>query len=176
AVLLFHQAWRNVFIIIISIPTSMIATFLVMYALGFSLNLMTLMALALTVGILVDDSTVVLENIHRHLHLGDEPHDAAIRGRNEIGLAALAITAADVVVYIPIAFMSGFVGQLFRQYGLTVVAATLFSLAVSFTLTPMLAARWTRREDEKSWTMRLGKWWDRGFDAVASVAERAVPV
>src|SRR5205823_9217561 len=136
---------------------------------GFSLNLMTLMALALTVGILVDDSTVVIENIHRHLQLGEPPRDAALKGRNEIGMAAMAITAADIVVYTPIAFMSGLVGQLFRQYGLTVVAATLFSFLVSFTLTPMLASRWMKKEEDHGTgpMARFGRWWDVRFDRVA---------
>src|SRR5207237_4508858 len=108
----------------------------------FTLNIMSLMALALMIGILVDDSIVVLENIHRHLQLGETPWQAAVNGRNEIGLAAIAITMADVVVYTPIAFMSGTVGQLFRQYGLPVVRAPLLPMLVSFTLTPMLASRW----------------------------------
>src|SRR5207244_5607562 len=134
----------------------------------------SMMAVALMIGILVDDSIVVLENIHRHLQLGETPWAAAINGRNEIGMAALAITAADVVVYTPIAFMSGSIGQLFRQYGLTVVAATLFSLLVSFTLTPMLAAHWTRRQDEDGFVARLGAKWDAGFDRLAAFAQRAV--
>ncbi len=109
---------------------------------------MSLMALALMIGILVDDSIVVLENIHRHLQLGESPRQAALNGRSEIGMAAIAITMADVVVYTPIAFMSAAsIGQLFRQYGLTVVAATLFSLLMSFTLTPMLASRWLRHNE-----------------------------
>src|SRR5581483_6566921 len=101
------------------------------------------------------------------------PRDAALNGRSEIGLAALAITMADVVVYAPIAFMSGFVGQLFRQYGLTVVAATLFSMMVSFTLTPMLASRWLKHESESSGggpMARFGRAWDHKFDAFASAA------
>ncbi len=176
-VLLFLHAWRNALIIVLAIPTSMISTFLVMFALGFSLNLMTLMALALTVGILVDDSTVVIENIHRHLQLGESPQEAALRGRNEIGLAATAITAADIVVYTPIAFMSGLVGQLFRQYGLTIVAATIFSYLVSFTLTPMLASRWLKHEEHRRGPMvAFGRWWDRSFDRLGMVVERAVPL
>jgi len=177
-VLVFLHAWRNVLIICIAIPTSLISTFLVMFIMGFSLNLMTLMALALVVGILVDDSTVVMENIHRHLQMGEDPKEAALRGRNEIGLAAMAITAADIVVYVPVAFMSGLVGQLFRQYGLTIVAATVFSFLVSFTLTPMLASRFLKKEDEhkRGIFAAYGRWWDRGFDGLGRIVERLVPV
>ncbi|HVG96418.1 MAG TPA: efflux RND transporter permease subunit, partial [Chloroflexota bacterium] len=147
--LLFLHSWRNTLIVLLAIPTSLISTFLVMYFMGFSLNLMSLMALALLIGILVDDSIVVLENIHRHLQLGETPWSAALNGRNEIGLAAMAITLLDVVVYVPIAFMSGNIGSLFRQFGLTIAVATLFSLFVSFTLTPLLASRWLKgHEDE----------------------------
>jgi hydrophobic/amphiphilic exporter-1 (mainly G- bacteria), HAE1 family len=176
--LLFLHAWRHTVIVLLAIPTSLVSTFLVMYALGFSLNIMSLMALALMIGILVDDSIVVLENIHRHLTLGENPHQAALTGRGEIGMAAIAITMADVVVYTPIAFISGTLGQLFRQYGLTVVAATLFSLLISFTLTPMLASRWLRHNDNSSSNSllaRFGRWWDNGFEAIARGVGRTVP-
>src|SRR5919201_2619155 len=159
--LLFLHAWRHTVIVLFAIPTSLISTFLVMYALGFSLNIMSMMALALMIGILVDDSIVVIENIHRHLHLGESPFSAALTGRGEIGLAAIAITLADVVVYTPIAFISGTLGQLFRQYGLTIVAATHFSLLIGFTLTPMLASRWLKHEEAGTGPLaRFGRWWD----------------
>src|SRR4029079_7338504 len=122
--------------------TSLVSTFLVMYFLGFSLDIVSLMALALTIGILVDDSIVVLENISRHLEHGEKSRDAALKGRSEIGMAAIAITLVDVVVYLPVSFMSGNIGRLFREFGITIAAATLFSLFISFTLTPMLASRW----------------------------------
>ena len=112
-----------------------------MYIAGFTFNMMSLMGMALCVGILVDDSIVVLENIHRHLMNGEEPKKAALNGRTEIGMAAIAITLCDIVVFLPIAFMTGMVGQYFKQFGLTIVFATFFSLFVSFTLTPMLASR-----------------------------------
>lgn len=146
-VFLFLHNIRGTFIVAIAIPTSIIATFLPMYAFGFSLNGMTLLALSLSVGILVDDSIVVLENIYRHLSKGEEPVEAAINGRSEIGLAAITITLVDVVVFVPIAFMGGIVGQFFKSYGITVACATLFSLLMSFTLTPMLASRWYRAGD-----------------------------
>ena len=176
--LLFLHAWRHTVIVLLAIPTSLVSTFLVMYALGFSLNIMSLMALALMIGILVDDSIVVLENIHRHLGLGENPHQAAVAGRAEIGMAAIAITMADVVVYTPIAFISGILGQLFRQYGLTIVAATLFSLLISFTLTPMLASRWLRHNEKVSNNVfnRFGTWWDQHFDQLGRWVGRTVPV
>lgn len=175
--LLFLHAWRHTVIVLLAIPTSLVSTFLVMYALGFSLNIMSLMALALMIGILVDDSIVVLENIHRHLQLGENPFTAAMNGRGEIGLAAIAITLADVVVYTPIAFVSGVLGQLFRQYGLTIVAATLFSLLISFTLTPMLASRWLRHDDKKSSSplARFGRWWDFHFERLGHAVASTVP-
>lgn len=171
--LLFLHSWRNTAIVLLAIPTSLIATFLVMYALGFTINLMTLMALAMTIGILVDDSIVVLENIHRHLSQGSGAMDAALTGRSEIGLAALAITFTDIVVYLPVAFMQGNVGQLFRQYGLTIAAATFFSMLVSFTLTPMLASRILKGGHEgegrvsRNPLVRFGDWFEAAFDAVA---------
>ena len=140
--LLFLHTWRSTLIVLISIPTSLIATFGVMWAMGFSLNMMTMMGLSLTIGILVDDSIVILENIYRHMKLGRDPWTAALKGRAEIGAAAVAITLVDVVVYTPVAFLTGMVGQFFKEFGGTIVAATLFSLLVSFTLTPMLASRW----------------------------------
>ena len=142
--LVFLHSFRSTLIVLLAIPSSLIATLGVMYFLGLSFNMMSLMGLTLTVGILVDDSIVVLENIFRHLQMGEGPREAAINGRSEIGFAAVAITLVDVVVFMPIAFMSGFVGQYFRQFGLVVVAATLFSLLISFTLTPLLASRWYR--------------------------------
>src|SRR5439155_20735577 len=142
--LLFLHTFRSMLIVLLAIPTSLIGTLAVIYFMGFSLNMMSLMGLTLTVGILVDDSIVVLENIFRHLQLGEAPREAAVNGRAEIGFAAIAITLVDVVVFAPIAFMSGYVGQYFRQFGLVIISATVFSLFVSFTLTPLLASRWYR--------------------------------
>ncbi|MDT3699352.1 MAG: efflux RND transporter permease subunit [Thermincola sp.] len=139
--LFFLREWRSVVIVMLAIPTSIVATFMMMYLFGYTFNMLSLMGLSLCVGILVDDSIVVLENIHRHMQMGKNPVQAAIDGRQEIGMAAVAITLSDVVVFGPMAFMQGLVGQMFRQFGMTVVVATLFSLFISFTLTPMLAAR-----------------------------------
>lgn len=145
--LLFLHTITSSVIVMLSVPTSMIATFLIMWWQGFSLNTVTLMALTVAIGILVDDSIVVLENTERHLKMGKSPADAAIEGRAEIGMAAITITAVIVVVYLPVAFMSGIIGQMFFSYGITIAAATIFSLLISFTLTPMLAARWLKAED-----------------------------
>ncbi|MHB8171844.1 MAG: efflux RND transporter permease subunit [Thermincolia bacterium] len=144
--LFFLREWRSLLIVMLAIPTSIISTFMMMYMFGYSFNLLSLMGLTLCVGILVDDSIVVLENIHRHMKMGKNPIKAAIDGRAEVGMAAVAITLADVVVFLPIAFMEGMVGQFFRQFGLTVVFAALFSLFISFTLTPMLAAKLFKKE------------------------------
>jgi HAE1 family hydrophobic/amphiphilic exporter-1 len=150
-------------IVAIALPTSMIATFLPLMAFGMTLNTMSLMGLSLAVGILVDDSIVVLENINRHLTLGEEPVEAAINGRSEIGLAALTLTAVDLVVFLPIAFMGGVIGEFFRSFGITVACATLFSLFVSFTLTPMLAARWYKKGEKFEYTSGFGGWFDARF-------------
>ena len=163
--LVFLHSWRSTFIVLLAIPTSLVATFFTMWLQGFTLNFLTTLALALTVGILVDDSIVVLENIFRHLKMGKSAKQAALDGRSEIGMAAIAITMVDVVVFTPVALMSGTVGQFFRQFGFTVVAATLFSLLVSFTLTPLIASRWLRAEDEhgSGWLAAFGRWFDRQF-------------
>ncbi len=137
----FLRGWRSTAAVMIAIPTSLISTFFVMYAAGFTFNMMSLMGMTLCVGILVDDSIVVLENITRHLRMGEDSMAAAENGRMEIGMAAVAITLCDAAVFMPIAFMNGMTGQFFRQFGLTIVFAGLFSLFVSFTLTPMLASR-----------------------------------
>ena len=138
---LFLKQMRSSLIVLVAIPTSLIATFFMMYILHFTLNMLTLLALSVSIGILVDDSIVVLENILRHLKQGKSLKDAAIDGRKEIAMAAIAITMCDIVVFGPVAFMSDMIGKFFREFGLTVVFATTFSLIVSFTITPMLASR-----------------------------------
>jgi hydrophobic/amphiphilic exporter-1 (mainly G- bacteria), HAE1 family len=146
---LFLRHVRSSLIILVSIPTSLIATFLMMYILGFTMNLLSMLGLSVCIGILVDDSIVVLENIQRHLSQGKSLIRAAIDGRNEIGMAAISITLCDIVVFGPVAFMSGMIGQFFKEFGLTVVFAALFSLIVSFTLTPMMASRLLKEKDSK---------------------------
>ncbi len=146
-VFLFLHNVRGTVIVALAIPTSIIAAFTPTFFAGFTINQMTMLALSVSVGILVDDSIVVIENIYRHLRLGEKPKEAAFNGRTEIGLAAIAITLVDVVVFVPIAFMGGITGQFFRQFGITVATVTLFSLFIAFTLTPMLSSRWYREED-----------------------------
>ncbi|MEY8764864.1 MULTISPECIES: efflux RND transporter permease subunit [Clostridium] len=149
--LIFLRSWKSSLIVLIAIPTSLISTFFIMYIFKFTMNMMSLMALSLCIGILVDDSIVVLDNIQRHLAMKKDPKSAAIDGRMEIGLAAIAITLCDVVVYTPVAFISGMVGKFFKEFGLTITAASLFSLFVSFTITPMLASRFFKgKEDSKN--------------------------
>ncbi len=146
--LVFLHTIRSTFIVLLAIPISIIFTFLVMWMLGFSLNQLTLLALTLVIGILVDDSIVVIENIERHLKMKKPPKQAALDGRREIGLAAITITLVDVVVYLPVAFMSGIVGQFFYSYGVTIAVAALASLFIAFTLTPMLAGFWMKDESQ----------------------------
>lgn len=143
---LFLHSYRDSLIVLVSIPTSIISVFAAMYIFDFSLNLMSLMALSLVIGILVDDSIVVLENIHRHLHMGKEPRTAALDGRNEIGFTAVAITMVDVVVFVPLSLVGGLIGGLLREFSLVIVFSTLMSLLVSFTITPLLASRFGKIE------------------------------
>ncbi len=143
--LLFLHSPRSAVIVLMAIPISIITACIAMNLFDFTINIITTLALTLVIGILVDDSIVVLENIQRHLEKGEEPRSAALRGRSEIGLAAIAITLVDVVVFLPMAMLSGIVGKIFREFGITVVASTLVSLLVSFTLTPMLASRFAGR-------------------------------
>lgn len=157
-ILIFLHTVRSTFIVVLAIPTSIISTFLVMWMLGFSLNQLTLLALTLVIGILVDDSIVVIENINRHLDMKKPPKQAALDGRAEIGLAAITISLVDVVVYLPVAFTSGIVGQFIFSYGVTIASAALVSLFVAFTLTPMLAGLWLRDKSLPEYEPRgLGK-------------------
>ncbi|WFU92175.1 efflux RND transporter permease subunit (plasmid) [Rhizobium sp. CC1099] len=137
---LFLRDWRATILSAVALPLSVIPTFLVMYLCGFSLNIITLLALSLVVGILVDDAIVEIENIARHLQMGKRPLDAALEAANEIGLAVIATTFTLVAVFLPTAFMSGIPGLLFRQFGITTAVAVLASLVVARLLTPMMAA------------------------------------
>ena len=153
---LFLRGWKSSAAVMIAIPVSLIATFFLMYLSGFTFNMMSLMGMALCIGILVDDSIVVLENIHRYIDEGYPADEAAELGRNEIGMAAIAMTLCDIVVFLPIAFMESSTGQFFKQFGLTIVFATLMSLIVSFTLTPMMASKFYARGIK----LPKGKIWD----------------
>jgi len=144
--LMFLHSLRSSLFVLVALPASMIPTFIFMYAFGMTLNLMTLMALSLVVGILVDDSIVILENIYRHMEMGKDRRRASIEGRNEIGFTAVAITLVDVVVFVPLALAGGMIGNILREFSLVVVGSTLMSLLVCFTLTPLLASRFGRLE------------------------------
>jgi len=165
--MLFLHAWRNALVVMIAIPSSLLSTFIVMRLMHFTLDTVSLMGVSLIIGILVDDSIVVLENITRHRDLGQSPVDATYAGRSEIGGAAVAITLVDVVVFLPIAFLSGIVGKYMVEFGIVVVVATLFSLLVSFTLTPMLAARWSIVKRSSAPPQVLA-WFQTGFDRLTS--------
>ncbi|MFZ5468290.1 MAG: efflux RND transporter permease subunit [Myxococcota bacterium] len=140
-IFLFMLDWRSTLISALALPTSVVTTFLVMWWLGFTFNMMSLLAISLAIGLLIDDAVVVRENIFRHMERGEDPITAARKGTSEIGLAVMATTFTIVAVFVPVAFMGGLVGRMFRQFGLTVAAAVLVSLFISFTLDPMMSAR-----------------------------------
>ena len=141
-VFLFLNSWRSTVITGLTLPISIIGTFLFMNLFGFSLNMVSLMALSLCVGLLIDDAIVVRENIVRHLQMGKASYAAAMDGTQEIGLAVLATTFSIVAVFLPIGFMEGIIGKFFHEFGLTIVSAVLISMFVSFTLDPMLSSVW----------------------------------
>lgn len=166
--LAFLHSLRSSMFVLIALPASIIPTFIAMYILGFSLNLMTLMALSLVVGILVDDSIVVLENIYRHMEMGSDKRRAALEGRNEIGFTALSITLVDVVVFLPLALAGGMIGSILREFSLVVVISTIMSLFVSFTITPVLASRFGKLEHLKNDTLwgRMNLGFERFIDTI----------
>lgn len=164
--LLFLHSMRNSLIVMVSIPLSLIITFAGMYALGFSLNLMTLLALSLVVGILVDDAIVVLENIYRHMEMGKNKVRAALDGVSEIGVTVTSITLVIIVVFLPISLTSGLVSNILREFCLTVVIATALSLLVSFTVVPWLSSRFGKLEHltGKNLFERFILWFERILD------------
>ncbi|PAT32817.1 nodulation protein NolG [Vandammella animalimorsus] len=141
-VYLFLNSWRSTIITGLTLPIALVGTFMFMGLLGFSINMLTLMALSLCVGLLIDDAIVVRENIVRHLQMGKSAYDAALQGTQEIGLAVLATTLCIVAVFLPIGFMGGIIGKFFHEFGLTIAAAVLISMFVAFTLDPMLSSVW----------------------------------
>jgi hydrophobic/amphiphilic exporter-1 (mainly G- bacteria), HAE1 family len=166
--LLFLHSLRNAIIVLIAIPASLISTFIAMSMLGYTLNLMTLLAMSLVIGILVDDSIVVLENIYRHLQMGKGKRKAALDGRTEIGFTALAITLVDVVVFSPVVFIDGVIADILKQFSVVVVISTLMSLFVCFTLTPWLASRFakeTHLDPKKNWFHIPLAWFERRVTA-----------
>jgi HAE1 family hydrophobic/amphiphilic exporter-1 len=171
-VFLFLNSWRSTVITGLTLPISVISSFIAMYFLGMTLNVMTLMALSLAIGLLIDDAIVVRENIVRHLEHGKDHFQAAREGTAEIGLAVLATTFSIVAVFVPVAFMKGIVGRFFFQFGITVTFAVLVSLFVSFTLDPMLSSRWVDPDIERKGRRhflarildRFNGWFDRSAD------------
>jgi hydrophobic/amphiphilic exporter-1 (mainly G- bacteria), HAE1 family len=141
-VFLFLNSWRSTVITGLTLPIALIGTFLFMNWFGFTINMITLMALSLCVGLLIDDAIVVRENIVRHVQMGKTPYQASLDGTQEIGLAVLATTLSIVAVFLPIGFMGGIIGKFFHEFGITIVAAVLISMFVSFTLDPMLSSIW----------------------------------
>lgn len=161
-VLLFLWNWRSALISSIAIPASLVSTFGLMAARGFTMNVVTMLALTLAVGIVIDDAVIVLENIYRHLEEKRlTPREAALSATAEIGLAVLATTFSLIAVFLPIAFMSGIIGRVFSSFGMTMSFAILMSLIVAFTLAPMLSARWLRRPGETLRQIARGEGWRR---------------
>ena len=177
-VFLFLHSWRSTVITGLTLPISVISAFIAVYAFGFTLNFMTMMALSLCIGLLIDDAIVVRENIVRHVHMGKTHRRAALEGTKEIGLAVMATTLAICAVFVPVAFMKGIIGKFFFPFGVTVAVAVLVSLFVSFTLDPMLSSLW---KDPP--TNRMAKWpvlghlmraTDRFLDAMHTLYERLI--
>lgn len=177
-VFLFLKEWRTTLISAISLPTSIITTFIAMKVMNFSLNTLSLMGLSLSVGLLIDDAIVVIENIVRHMHMGKTPLQAAKEATSEIGLAVLATTLAVVAVFMPVAMVGGMIGKYFSEFGLTVAVSMLVSLFISFTLVPMMSSR-ILKAGEKKWKTFFGRflaWFNRMFDKLAAKYSRFLSV
>lgn len=166
--LFFLHSLRSSLFVLVALPASMIPVFIFMNVFGMSLNLMTLMGLSLVVGILVDDSIVILENIMRHMEMGKNKVKATVEGRAEIGFTAIAITLVDVVVFVPVALAGGIIGMILREFALVVVSSTLMSLLVCFTLTPLLASRYGKivHLSNKSWWGKMNLWFEDRITAL----------
>jgi len=167
-IFVFMRDWRSTLITALALPTSVVSTFFFMYLAGFTINMMTLMALSLVIGILIDDAVVVRENIFRHMEHGEDAMTAARRGTAEIGLAVMATTFTILAVFLPVGFMTGIVGQFFKSFALTIAFAVAMSLLVAFTLDPMLSSRFVRfippEERTRTRTGRLFERMGRGYD------------
>ncbi len=170
-ILIFLHSLRDSVIVMLAIPCSFLGTLIAMYLLGYTFNLLTLLALTLVVGILVDDSIVVLENIHRHLAMGKDKKTAALEGRNEIGFTAVAITLVDVVVFLPLALTNaGIVSAILTQFSWVIVISTLLSLFVSFTVTPLLASRIATLPDlsKKGFGNMIFRWTEKQIQSLTN--------
>ncbi|CAP40869.1 multidrug efflux RND transporter permease subunit [Bordetella petrii] len=173
-VLLFLRHWRAALIPSVAVPVSLVGTFCIMYLCGYTLNTISLMALIVATGFVVDDAIVVLENIMRHIEQGASPMRAALRGSREVGFTVLSMSLSLVAVFIPILLMGGVVGRLFREFAVTLSAAIMVSLVVSLTLTPMMCARLLRTQDHGRAPGRLSRAIGRGFDAVLARYRRSL--
>lgn len=171
---IFLLNYRATVIVIIAIPTSLVSTFFCFYIMDFTINLTTLLALTVAIGLLVDDAIVVIESIFKELESGKPPLRAAIDGTHNVGLAVLAGTAATVAVFVPIAFMGGVVGRLFLQYGLAVVFSVSVSLLVALTLTPMLASRWLDSAEIDSRFRPIERFWEKVDQSYAKIVVKAI--
>ena len=172
-ILLFLRNFRTTLISAVAIPTSVVATFAFIYVAGFTINWFTLLALTLSIGILIDDAIVVIENIYRHMEEGKSAREAAHTGTAEIGLAVMATTFSIVAVFVPVAFMKGMIGRFFYEFGMTVAVAVLISLFVSFTLTPMLSSRFVKVSHKENFIFRI---LGRILDALDSAYSRMLGV
>ncbi|MCE6628265.1 efflux RND transporter permease subunit [Acinetobacter pittii] len=169
-VLLFLGSFRSTVITGLTLPITLLGTLTFIWAFGFSINMMTLLALSLSIGLLIDDAIVVRENIVRHTELGKDHVTAALEGTKEIGLAVLATTLTIVAVFLPVAFMGGLIGRFFYQFGVTVSTAVLISMFISFTLDPMLSAHWKDPVEKKD------NWLQRFFNHISNVLDRLTHV
>ncbi|MFN9448933.1 MAG: efflux RND transporter permease subunit [Rubrivivax sp.] len=181
-VYVFLNSWRSTLITALSLPTSVVASFIAVWLCGFTLNFMSLLGLALAIGVLIDDAIVVRENIVRHMEMGADRMTAARVGTAEIGLAVAATTFSIVAVFVPVAFMPGVAGEWFRPFGLTVVASVIVSLFISFTLDPMLSAYWgdpvghhhAPKRGISLWLQRFNHWFDHQADRYGRIINWAL--
>jgi len=172
-VLLFLRNLRSTFIPIIAVPVSLIGSCSIMYLCGYSIDNLSLMALTIATGFVVDDAIVVLENINRHIEKGVPPFQAALRGASEVSFTVLSMSLSLIAVFIPILLMGGIVGRLFREFAVTLSTAVLVSLVVSLTVTPMLCARWLKSEQEQK-PGRLAHFFEYLFDAMHQAYQRSL--
>ena len=172
-VFLFLNSWRSTVITGLTLPIALIGTFLFMNMFGFTINMITLMALSLCVGLLIDDAIVVRENIVRHIQMGKTPYQASLDGTQEIGLAVLATTLSIVAVFLPIGFMGGIIGKFFHEFGITIVAAVMISMFVSFTLDPMMSSIWHDPAiDQHGQPFKPVSWYDKTIGRVTHAFDR----
>lgn len=169
-IFLFLRDWRTTIIPIATIPISLIGAFFVMYMLGFTINVLTLLGIVLAIGLVVDDAIVVLENIYVKIEEGEDPHEAAKKGSIEIYFAVISTTVSVVAVFLPVIFLQGLTGRLFREFGLVVASSVAISAFVSLTLTPMMSSKILRRRDKQPWLYRVTEPFFTGMTAVYSSA------